>query len=130
MCIRDSYPAIPKIPVDAVFGTATDAAVRAFQSIFSLDVDGVVGRATWYSIVMLYTAVLKLGELQSQGQTFYGYSWEYPESISYGEQGAKVTHLQYMLSVISQFNSAVQLPPVSGYFGDETQAAVRSFQRA
>lgn len=128
--ISQNYPAIPKIPVDAVFGMATDAAVRAFQSIFSLDVDGVVGRATWYSIVMLYTAVLKLGELQSQGQTFYGYSWEYPESISYGEQGAKVTHLQYMLSVISQFNSAVQLPPVSGYFGDETQAAVRSFQRA
>ena len=128
--ISQNYPAIPKIPVDAVFGTATDAAVRAFQSIFSLDVDGIVGRATWYAIVMLYTAVLKLGELQSQGQTFYGYSWEYPESISYGEQGAKVTHLQYMLSVISQFNSAVQQPPVSGYFGDKTQAAVRSFQRA
>ena len=128
--ISQNYPAIPKIPVDAVFGTATDAAVRAFQSIFSRDVDGIVGRATWYAIVMLYTAVLKLGELQSQGQTFYGYSWEYPESISYGEQGAKVTHLQYMLSVISQFNSAVQQPPVSGYFGDETQAAIRSFQRA
>ena len=105
--ISQNYPAIPKVPVDAILGEATENAVRAFQSIFSLAVDGIVGRATWYAIVMLYTAVLKLGELQSQGQTFYGYSWEYPEQILPGEQGAKVTHLQYMLSVISQFNSAV-----------------------
>lgn len=110
--ISQNYPAIPKVPVDAIFGEATENAVRAFQSIFSLTVDGIVGRATWYTIVMLYTAVLKLGELQSLGQTFYGYSWEYPEQILPGEQGAKVTHLQYMLSVVSQFNSAVQEPPV------------------
>ena len=128
--ISQNYPAIPKVPVDAIFGEATENAVRALQSIFSLAVDGIVGRATWYMIVMLYTAVLKLGELQSQGQTFYGYSWEYPEQILPGEQGAKVTHLQYMLSVISQFNSAVQEPPVSGVFGESTTQAVRSFQQA
>ena len=128
--ISQNYPAIPKVPVDAIFGEATENAVRAFQSIFSLTVDGIVGRATWYTIVMLYTAVLKLGELQSLGQTFYGYSWEYPEQILPGEQGAKVTHLQYMLSVVSQFNSAVQEPPVSGVFGDTTTQAVTTFQRA
>ena len=127
--ISQNYPAIPKVPVDAIFGEATENAVRAFQSIFSLTVDSIVGRATWYTIVMLYTAVLKLGELQSLGQTFYGYSWEYPEQILPGEQGAKVTHLQYMLSVVSQFNSAVQEPPVSGVFGDTTTQAVREFQR-
>ena len=128
--LQENYPAIPKVPVDAIFGEATENAVRAFQSIFSLTVDGIVGRATWYTIVMLYTAVLKLGELQSLGQTFYGYSWEYPEQILPGEQGAKVTHLQYMLSVVSQFNSAVQEPPVSGVFGDTTTQAVTTFQRA
>ena len=128
--ISQNYPAIPKVPVDAIFGEATENAVRAFQSIFSLTVDSIVGRATWYTIVMLYTAVLKLGELQSLGQTFYGYSWEYPEQILPGEQGAKVTHLQYMLSVVSQFNSAVQEPPVSGVFGDTTTQAVTTFQRA
>ena len=117
--LQESYP-----------GSPVRRAVRAFQSIFSLKVDSIVGRATWYTIVMLYTAVLKLGELQSLGQTFYGYSWEYPEQILPGEQGAKVTHLQYMLSVVSQFNSAVQEPPVSGVFGDTTTQAVTTFQRA
>ena len=128
--ISQNYPAIPKVPVDAIFGEATENAVRSFQSIFSLTVDSIVGRATWYTIVKNYTAVLKLGELQSLGQTFYGYSWEYPEQILPGEQGAKVTHLQYMLSVISQFNSAVQEPPVNGVFGDTTTQAVTTFQRA
>lgn len=128
--ISQNYPAIPKITVDAIFGAATEAAVRAFQSIFSLSVDGIVGRATWYAIVMLYTAVLDLGELRSQGQQFYGYSWEYPSSISPGEQGAKITHLQYMLSVIAQFNSAVQTPAITGVYNDATTEAVLSFQRA
>lgn len=41
-----------------------------------------------------------------------------------------MTHLQYMLSVVSQFNSAVQEPPVSGVFGDTTTQAVTTFQRA
>lgn len=128
--ISQNYPAIPKITVDAIFGEATEAAVRAFQSIFSLSVDGIVGRATWYAIVMLYTAVLNLSELRSQGQQFYGYSWEYPASISPGEQGAKVTHLQYMLRVIAQFNTAVQAPAITGQYGEDTTQSVLSFQRA
>ena len=128
--ISQNYPAIPKVAVDAVFGEATENAVRAFQSIFSLAVDGIVGRSTWYAIVMLYTAVLNLGELQSQGQTFYGYSWEYPSYLAEGEQGTKVTHLQYMLAVTAEFNSAVTAPPVSGSFDADTAASVRSFQQA
>lgn len=126
--VSQNYPAIPKVTVDAIFGEATEAAVRAFQSIFSLSVDGIVGRATWYALVMLYTAVLGLGELQSQGQTFYGYSWEYPSDISPGEQGAKVTHLQYMLSVIAQFNSAIQSPSITGVYNAATEQAVLDFQ--
>ena len=39
--ISQNYPAIPKVEMDGVFGPATDAAVRAFQSIFSLTVDGI-----------------------------------------------------------------------------------------
>ena len=79
--------------------------MRAVESIFSLTVDGIVGRATWYTIVLLYTAVLKLGELQSLGQTFYGYSWEYPEQILPGEQGAKVTLFSAASAPISRGGS-------------------------
>ena len=55
--ISQNYPAIPKVPVDAIFGEATENAVRAFQSIFSLTVDGIVGRATWDSIYSQFAGI-------------------------------------------------------------------------
>ena len=44
--ISQNYPAIPKLMVDGVLGAATEESVRAFQSIFDLASDGVVGPAT------------------------------------------------------------------------------------
>lgn len=126
--VSQNYPAIPKIPVDAIFGEATEQAVRAFQSIFSLSVDGIVGRATWYRLVQIYVAVTKLSELRSEGQTFVGFSWEAPASLAPGDVGVQVTHLQYMLSVLAQFISEVPEPPVSGSYGEETRQAVAAFQ--
>ena len=64
--ISQSYPAIPKIAtVDGIFGSRTEATVRAFQEIFGLTPDGIVGQSTWYAIVRLYTAVTSLSELRS-----------------------------------------------------------------
>ncbi len=128
--ISQNYPAIPKInPVDGIFGAQTEAAVRRFQEIFDLAPDGVVGKATWYALVRLYVAVTSLAELRSEGQTFYGISWEYPDAIVRGDQGEKVTHLQYMLAVISEF--VPEVPPVTttGTFDDATYNAVVAVQR-
>ena len=75
--IAQNYPAIPKIAnVDGIYGSRTEASVRAFQEIFDLTPDGVVGPATWYALVRLYTAVTSLSELRSQGQQFYSINWE------------------------------------------------------
>ena len=79
--IAQSYPAIPKIPaVDGIFGPRTEATVRAFQRIFGLTADGIVGPATWYAVVRLYTAVTRLAELRSQGQQFYAINWSPPNT--------------------------------------------------
>lgn len=128
--IAQNYPAIPKIfPVNGIFGSSTTAAVRQFQSIFNLQVDGIVGKATWYQLVKLYVGVNNLAELNSLGQTFTGISWAYPDAIVEGNSGQKVLHLQYMLAVIAQFNS--QIPPVqvTGDFDEATKNAVIAFQR-
>lgn len=128
--ISQNYPAIPKItPVDGIFGSRTEASVRKFQEIFNLDVDGVVGKATWYALVRLYTAVTNLSELRSQGQRFYSISWEYPNSPREGSTGEKVRHLQYMLAVLAEY--IPQIPPlaVDGIFGKETKESVLAAQR-
>ena len=127
--VSQNYPAIPKVATTSIFDAATEASVRAFQSIFSLDPDGIVGRATWYRMTQLYVAVLRLAELRSEGQSFLGYSWEYPDMIIPGETSAKVTHLQYMLSVLVDFIPEVQEIPISGTYDAATENTVSSFQR-
>ena len=127
--IGQNYPAIPKVsPVDGIFGPQTEAAVKAFQQIFSLDPDGIVGRATWYQVVRVYVAVLKLAELQSEGQRFF-FIQEYPEFLSLGDTGVLVEQLQYMLSVLSSFLPQVPDPGMSGIFDNATLNAVRGFER-
>ena len=128
--IAQNYPAIPKLAdVDGIFGSRTEASVRAFQEIFNLEPDGIVGPATWYAIVRLYTGVLNLSELQSQGQQFYSINWEYPDAISIGARGDKVRHLQYMLSVLSAFIPEIPNVAVDGIFGPATRDAVIAAQR-
>ena len=128
--IAQNYPAIPKIPnVDGIFGPKTEASVKAFQQVFGLDADGIVGPATWYRIVRLYTAVTSLSELRSQGQQFYSINWQPPGALQIGSQGDNVRFLQYMLSVLAAY--IPQIPPITvdGIYGPATRSAVLSAQR-
>lgn len=128
--IAQSYPAIPKIPaVDGIFGPRTEATVRAFQQVFNLTVDGVVGPATWYAVVRLYTAVTRLSELRSQGQQFYAINWNAPDTLRQGSTGEKVRQLQYMLAILSDFIQGIPPIAVDGIYGSATRAAVLAAQR-
>ena len=128
--ISQNYPAIPKISsVDGIFGAQTEAAVRKFQEVFNLAVDGVVGRATWYALVRYYVAVTNLSELRSQGQRFYSNSWATTNPIEQGDRGVKVEHLQYMLSVLSQYIPSIPNVTVDGIFGPATRNAVIAAQQ-
>lgn len=128
--ISQNYPAIPKIPkIDGIFGEKTEAAVVAFQEIFNLQPDGIVGQATWYKLVRLYIAVTNLAELQSQGQTFYNIAWAGPNPISQGDRGIRVEQLQYMLRVLSSYINDIPPVAVDGIFGPATRAAVVAAQQ-
>ena len=127
--ISQNYPSIPKLAnVDGIYGSRTEESVRRFQQIFGLEPDGIVGKATWYALVRLYTAVTKLSELRSLGQQFYSISWEYPGDLAAGDRSEKVRHLQYMLNILSEF--IPEIPPVTidGIYGTATEESVRAAQ--
>ena len=128
--ISRDYPAIPKIPVvDGIFGANTEAAVKRFQEIFSLVPDGVVGSATWYKMVYLYVGILDLAELISEGQTFTGFSFVLPETLSVGDTSPRVRLLQYMLAVVATFYNTIPMVALDSIYGPATSAAVQAVQQ-
>jgi peptidoglycan hydrolase-like protein with peptidoglycan-binding domain len=62
--ISKSYPAIPTITADGIYGPKTKAAVEKFQEVFSLPVTGTIDYRTWYKISAIYVAVSRIAELQ------------------------------------------------------------------
>ena len=128
--IRRNYPAIPAIDdTPGVFRDSTQAAVKKFQSIFSLTPDGIVGKATWYKISSLYAAVTRLAELDSEG-TSLGIGTVPPGTVlRQGSTGPDVITLQYLLDIISQYYPGIPSPAQDGIFGSGTLQAVTAFQR-
>lgn len=128
--ISRNYPAIPQIsPVSGVFDEETRDAVVTFQRIFNLAPDGIVGKATWYKMVYLYTGILRLSELVSQGQNFVTVQFQFSGPLEEGDSGPEVGILQYMLTLLAQFDSSLSPASVDGQFGPETTRAVRTYQQ-
>lgn len=128
--ISRNYPAIPKIPAaDGIFDDATVSAVRTFQSVFGLQVSGIVDEATWYRITYIYTSVKRIAELDSEGVRLEEITPVFTEDLYIGMQSTEVSMLQCYLAVIGAYYAAVEPVEITGYFGEKTERSVRSFQR-
>ena len=128
--IRRNYPAIPAITDPAGdFQNSTKAAVTKFQRIFNLTPDGIVGKGTWYKISSLYTAVARLADLDSEGNTL-GIGTIPPSSVlRQGSSGQDVVTLQYLLNVLAEYYPDIPSPDQDGVFGSGTRQSVVAFQR-
>lgn len=129
--VSGDYPLIPKInPVNGIFDENTQNSVVTFQEIFNLTPDGIVGRATWNKLLLLYNGISKLSELVSEGVNYNLLNIDFPDTTSLGDTGARVSTLQYFLLIISNFDPRIPGVNVDGDFGTLTKDSVIAFQNA
>ena len=127
--VSEDYPLIPKIAVDSRFGESTERAVRTFQQIFNLTPDGIVGKATWYKLIYLYTGMTGLSEINSEGQRYFSSSLEYPDAIEVGNTGEKVYVTQYLIQAVSWFYPNIPTVKFTGRFTQTDANAVKELQK-
>ncbi len=115
---------IPTLTEDGQFGPATEAAVRAYQEYYSLEVDGIVGEMTWNSIEELYEN-LNIDTLPPEqlGPNVYPGTL-----IKVGSVGDNVRRVQFWLTIISYNFTDIPSVTADGIFGTATEAAVIDFQ--
>mgnify|MGYP004621881227 FL=1 len=129
--IRRNYPAIPRITeISNVFFPETEDAGRAFQRIFNLAQDGIVGKATWYKIKMIYNGVKSLSEITSEGLTISEAQRVYPEALRLGDTGLNVETVRFYLAFLGYFLPQVPPIPITDTFDEAMLDAVYAFQSA
>lgn len=127
--ISRNYPSISKITAPiGIFNEEADAAVREFQRLFDLTADGVVGRATWYKIALIYNAVKRVSELTSEGIPLEDVTDAANSTVAEGDTGTAVSNLQFFLNFIGNFDPYVPSVAIDGIFGSATRNAVEAFQ--
>jgi peptidoglycan hydrolase-like protein with peptidoglycan-binding domain len=89
--------------VDGVFGKQTEDAVKAFQTVFGIEPDGIVGPVTW----------LNIDEADGSEPV-----------LRNGSKGLPVRRLQKRMML-----AGFAIPEVNGRFGPKTEAAVKALQK-
>lgn len=118
-------PQLLNVPIDGIFGESTTEAVKQFQQYYGLPVTGQMNAATWNTVKRIYTetvASLPPGYEGNRAKYYPGFF------LSQGMSGQEVRDLQTYLSLIGKYYPEMPELPVTGYFGEQTEAAVRQFQ--
>lgn len=118
----DNYSALRTVTVDGSYGAATVSAVEAFQTLFGLTPDGVVGRSTWNKLKEVGLAVANkiVAANVAPGQ--------FTTTTRAGSSGTAVRAVQYYLRRLAAYYSDVPRVAVDGKFGAATTRAVKAWQ--
>ena len=114
------------VPLNGFFDSATVDAVERFQEFYGLPVTGIVNTETWNTIQRIYretVASLPPGYEGENAKLYPGYF------LTVGMRSQAVTDLQTYLSFIGQNINEIPQIPVTGYYGEQTENAVSTFQR-
>ena len=118
----DNYSALRTVTVDGSYGSATVSAVQAFQTLFGLTSDGVVGRSTWNKLKEVGLAVANKIVAANIAPG------EFTTTTREGSSGTAVRAVQFYLRRLAAYYSDIPSVTVDGKFGAATTRAVRAWQ--
>lgn len=118
---------IPPVPIDGVFGTATEKAVRAFQKDEGLPVTGRVDQKTWELLCNCCSQEQKAHAAPTALAVFPRLPEDY--CVNAGDKLFLVEIIQYVLSELAMLYEWPETPEISGVYDEATACAVRLFQQ-
>lgn len=119
------YSSISPVVIDGIFGNETRQSVISAQNTFGLLEDGVVGEDTWNAIYNAYRGIvdtIPLSYVEGNILPFPGII------LRIGSDNDSVLLLQQYINVIAQVYPEVNSVELTGYFGTQTDSAVKSIQ--
>ena len=120
-------PTIPDPPMDGIFDTRTEDALREFQRLRGFPVTGRADAETWERLYNDYRAALSLTSPPQKVSLFPLTPDDY--RLTEGSRGFVVTALQYMLRELHADHAELTDLPITGIYDTDTADAVRLFQR-
>ena len=118
---------IPPVPIDGIFDTATEEALRAFQSVAGLPVTGRGDATTWDALYLAYLESLAANGLPEPVYIFPRFPETY--SVGLGDEGLLISAIRYLLrELMIDYGGGFEELPLLGTFDTATQGAVERFQ--
>lgn len=121
--VADYTPLVDNIRIDGNFGRGTRAAVVSFQKLARLTPDGLVGEATWNTLVQAYEDTQRVDVPEIPPVV------PYPGTpLRLGSEGESVRSVQYYMNRIFLGSSSIPQLTIDGIFGPMTENVVIAFQ--
>ncbi len=116
---------LPTVIPDGIYGPDTMTAVSAFQRKYGLPITGITDQITWDTIVSVYEpSLVRIGKAQPIEVLL-----DAGQVLSMGDSNPYVSLAQAMLMQLSEMNSAIVPPDVTGVVDTATADAVSEFQK-